>query len=448
MYTHTTLAQFRAQLATRLQDSTNQFWTNDVLYSELNSIIAEALRTWQLLTGYWRDRGTFNTVAGEDFYDLIVQLPTLLGFSLTTRQSIAAMQYRLLEPATPTAWSGSAMFTLTDLVTALQNRRNRFLLDTGAILTRLPLLPCPPPPIARIPLTDTTIDVVRCARLDSSATYRNLWRTLELLVTLYSPKWDITPGTPKMFNTIMTPPLTIQLCPPPLDVGSLDLIVVQAPAALDPATNTLINVPDDMEWIVKWGALSDLLLREGEAYDKIRGEYCQMRYDHGIKLALMHEVILQYQLQGVTTIMSTVAEMDTYRPGWQNQFGAPSVLLEIGQNLVGISKVPDGSYSVVLDVFRNAVVPVNDWDFIQVGRQDLDPILGYCEHLASFKLGGTEFISTMPLLDSFFKQAKAYNARISELDGFLKTYMQTLPNVSPDAEPIASLEDNSVQATG
>jgi hypothetical protein len=440
MYTHTTLAQFRDQLASRLQDPTNQFWTNAGLYPELNSIIAEALRTWQLLTGYWRERGSFNTVALTAFYDIHTQLPTLLGMTITSRQAIAAMQYRLLEPATPTVWSGSAEFTLADLTSALQYRRNQFLLDTGAIATRT-TMPAAPVPIYREVLDEAIIDVLRVTWINADGYYTNLRRTNELLVTAYSPRWTLAPGDPKTFSTIISPPVTLQIAPPPLDLGTLELIVVQSPVSIDPATNTLVYIPDDTVWIPQWGAISDLMLREGEAKDTVRGQYARMRYEHGARATMLRSPILQYEIQGVITLPATIDDLDLYKPGWQNLVDVPTALGKIGRNLVGASPVPVGIHSIVMDVLRNAPVPVADADFLQVGRQDLNTIMDYCVHLAAFKLGGQEFLSTLPLLESFLKQAAAYNSRLSELDGLIHTYMQTLPSISPEAVPTSVSKD-------
>ena len=63
-YSHTTLAQARAQLAGRLQDNGNVFW----LSAELDGLIKESLRTWQVLTAYWRERAVFATVSGTALY--------------------------------------------------------------------------------------------------------------------------------------------------------------------------------------------------------------------------------------------------------------------------------------------------------------------------------------------------------------------------------------------
>lgn len=434
-YTHTTFLQAKSQLAARLRDNTNQFWA----LAELGPLIAEAMYTWQLLTGYWRDRGVFGTVAGTVFYDLHAMLPAILGMTILTTQSVSAMQYSLLEPATPTAWSGTAMFTLNDLTTALQNRRNQFLVDTGSVLTALNVAAAPPP-ISREQLPDSVVNVLRVVWKDVAGTRNNLFENYEYNMTAYDPTWAVTPGLPSVFSVLPTPPLVMQVMPSPIDIGSLELVVVNTPDDLNPNIPTnLINLPDNSEWIARWGALSDLLLREGEAYDNVRGQYAKARYEHGVKIATAHIHGLQWELQGVPKIPSSVTDYDIYDANWHNVTATPTGLLLIGQNLIAVNPIADGIYSVTADVIRNAPVPILDADFIQLGRQDLETVLGYAEHIASFKLGGAEFLATMPLFDTFIKQATAYNARLFTINEYVLTSMQSLPTVQPTSTPLAVL---------
>jgi len=435
MYTHTTFAQAKTQLAARLRDSSKQFW----LDSELGSLIYEALRTWQMLTGYWRDRGVFNTAASTVFYDLHTKLPLILGLNITTQQSVSALQRSVLEPPTPAAWSGTNMFTLSDITTALQNRRNQFLVDTGSVLTAINL-GAAAPPISREQLTDTVINVLRVVWKDVANIRYNLFENLEYNSTAYDPTWVTTPGTPNIFSVLSTPPLVLQIIPPPIDIGSLELVVVRTPSSLD-STNAadLINIPDNSEWIARWGALADLLLREGESYDPVRGQYALARYEHGVKVAAEHRHVVQCEINGVPKIPSSVTDYDIYESAWHNTITTPRDVLLMGQNLISTNPVADGVYSITADVICNAPTPTLDADFIQIGRQDLEVVLGYAEHIAAFKLGGGEFMSTMPLFNSFMKQAMAYNTRLAKINAHVLSSMQSLMTIQPTSIPLAQL---------
>ena len=98
------------------------FWST----VEINANVVEALRTWNAGARYWRNRVTFATVSGQAFYDLSSTpgTSTDLGYSVTDQQLVASIEYSLLEPATYTAWTGTTQFTLSDVVNALQRRRN------------------------------------------------------------------------------------------------------------------------------------------------------------------------------------------------------------------------------------------------------------------------------------------------------------------------------------
>ena len=68
-YAYINLATMLTQLSERLDDESNVYWTTP----ELTAYIQEALRTWQSMAGYWRNRMIFNTALNTSFYDLTKQ---------------------------------------------------------------------------------------------------------------------------------------------------------------------------------------------------------------------------------------------------------------------------------------------------------------------------------------------------------------------------------------
>ena len=66
-----------------------------------------------------------------------------------------------------------------------------------------------------------------------------------------------------------------------------------------------------------------------------------------------------------------------------------------------------------MDVIRNTPVPVLDADFLQIGREQLDSILDYAEHLAAFKMAGAEFAATVRQSNNFLLAAMQYNWRLA-----------------------------------
>lgn len=161
-YGYITFAQAKALLAQRLDDSGNIHWSDE----ELGLYLKEALTTWQALTGYWRDRGTFTLSPGVPFYDLPTLLRDsggnlMLTMSTTDADVVKLMEYQLLEPPT-IPWTGTTMFDLSEMTSALQLARDNFLVETGSVVTRS-TVNVPAAPIGRFPVDDHVIDVRRVA---------------------------------------------------------------------------------------------------------------------------------------------------------------------------------------------------------------------------------------------------------------------------------------------
>lgn len=412
-YTHTSLSAAVAILAGRLGDPGLSFWSN----AELTSAVIEALRAWQTATDSFRERGAFPTQAGVPFYDLRTVVPALAADTLLDRDLVAEMQIHLLEPVSPTVWTGSTQFTLADLVGALQRRRDQFLLETGAILTRT-TLPISAPPAGRVTLPDSYIDIRRLAWKSTAGVYTHLWRDDEHGLSSFLPDWSIEPKTPQAFSVSAARPFELQLAPPPLDEGALDVVSVQAGAALDPAAGVLLGVPDDYSWVVKWGALADLLGREGESRDAARAVYCESRWKSGIALAKIAKSVIHAEIGGAPLSVDSLFDFDAMLPEWQNDTGKPEFMGTAGEYLVALANVPDAIYGITVDLVRNAPVPAHSGAFLQIGREHLDAIIGYAEHIASFKMGGEEFQSTMPLLTAFFDLAGTMSKKLRAASGF------------------------------
>jgi hypothetical protein len=412
-YSHTTYGQLQTQLAGRLGDASNIFWTT----TEIKLHLRESLRTFGLCTGFWRERATLPSSSGTAFYNLNALLTNgselILAPSVTDRDIIEQLQYALLEPATTQAsWTGTEMFTHNDLAKAVQNRLNQFLSDTGIVVTRS-LVGMASPPIGRQVLAQATIDVRRAAWLGASpeAYYTTLWREDERSLTANSTSWGES-GTPSVYSVMAPPPLQIQVSPPPSSSGQLELLTVDS-TALDPATSaTVLGIPDDLTPAVKWGALADLLGIDGIASDPLRAQFATERYQQYVQLARNLPVVLNAELNGVPLIPATLQELDSSTPNWQNIQGTPEDVILAAPNLIGLSKVPDGIYSVTLDVVRRTPMPTGDGAYIQIGREQVDMVLDYAEHLALFKVSGQEWQRTLVQANNFLVQALTFNQRL------------------------------------
>lgn len=387
-FTLPTLAQAQAALAARLNDPGFTHWTA----AECTVYLREALRWWNAATAHWRDQDDFATSALTPFYDLGTVIAPLRARTVTNWDLVIDLQYALLEPpAAGGTWTGTNQFDLTVLSTAIQRRRDQFLRDTGAIVTHTVTPYSPVPASGRLDL-DEAVLIVRRAAWEPAATgstLQPLQRTDEWAGTHFAPAWPQSPNLPFAYSTSVVPPITLQLIPPPTADGDLDLVAIAKGAVVNPAAAASLGIPDDFAWVVKFGALADLLQGDGLALDPQRAQYCEARWQEGIELCKRAPVVLAARIDGVTARIGSLLDADSYTPTWQVIPGAPRELLLAGQNLLATTPRADanGPYTITLDVVRNAPVPALANEILQVGQDFYDSILDYAQHLALFKEG-------------------------------------------------------------
>lgn len=376
------------------------------------------MRTFGVLSAFWKQRGSVPITSGTTFYSLpSLFSPTgVIDFTVTDHDLIKQIQYALLEDATSqTTWNGTSQFTLSDVINAIQRRRNQFLSDTGIVLTHSTQA-ASPPPISRETLTDTIIDIRRCAWLGASpfSYYKTMWREDEQSMTYSDLQWENTSGTPNSYSVMAPPPLQLQVNPPPIASGTFDLVTVNSGANLtEGGAATILGIPDDLTPAIKWGALADLLGIDGQARDS-RANFCETRYQQFVQLARMLPLVVHAELNGVATIPTTLDDLDMGIADWQNMVGSPSYLALSGWSLAALCSVPDsGTYSLTLDVVAKAPIPAADGVYVQIGREQIDMLLDYAEHLALFKVGGAEFAVTDRQSSNFLLQSITYNQRLA-----------------------------------
>lgn len=404
-YDAITFTALKGALAERLGDPQRVFWT-DV---ELGRIVVEALRTYNVLTSTWRTRVSFTAVTGQMFYDLPTIAPAARGQTVTDRDLVTALQDNLLEPATPTGWTGTEQFTLEALVSAIQRRRNQWLLETGMVVTER-LISGPARPGTRFALPANLIDVRRVGWIEGNGRETVLSREDAYSLKAFAgPSWNLGPTiTPLGYSVGTVPPLQMQIAPEPQQGGRIRLLAIETPPDLNPIFNVSLRLPNDWTWAIRFGALADLLTQAGPAQDIPRGTYCQQRWAQAVKTAQGWGCDLTAQVDDQQVSVQSIAEADAYDRGWNNVPGRPAAALVAGANLFALSPVADNNltrapYGVSLDVLQNAPVPSADGQFVQIAAETIDPLLDYGVHLAAFKMGGAEFASTQALLESFYR---------------------------------------------
>jgi hypothetical protein len=124
-------------------------------------------------------------------------------------------------------------------------------------------------------------------------------------------------------------------------------------------------------------------------------------------------------INGIPVDTPSVREMDGWSPEWENNATAWPSLVTAGMDLVAPCPVAGTSpIGVSLVVLGNTPIPILDNDFVQISRDNVDAVLDYAQRLATFKMGGEEFLASKDLENNFFLVAQQNNARLAKLGIF------------------------------
>ncbi len=430
-YTQYTRAAFTTELAQSLSDPGNVYWAVD----ELNRALNEALLLWGALTSYWTTRQIFSTAASTPFYDLSTEFPTLRARSYTFNQLTTEIQYHLLESPSGVAGTGMTdQFTIGQITSALSRRRNQFVIDSRIPLT-FATVPAPAPPVNTIQLDNSVALISRAAWIDAATgIVTPLRRTDSFAAQSFSPIWNLNPGRPYAFAQAEAMPGAVVLVPPPLASGAVHMTYAQT-LALTVAAGTSFAIPDEFAWALKYGALYEILSTNSQGYDPIRTRYAQERYAAGIELAARHRSLIEARCNDILLPLATLGQLDSGKPFWQTGTGRPAIAA-CAYDLLAFYKVPDTLYSITCDLVQSAPLPASDGSYIQVGREELPYLFDYCRHILQLKLGGTEFVQSMPLYDNFLKGA-AQRARLLTVKARYLTPLFSQPMTQEQELPAA-----------
>lgn len=322
-FTYITRAEARAAIRQRLQDAGSEnFWVDD----ELNDLINEALRAWNAAALYHRSRGQFSTIPSQAFYDISDVLSDgsdlILERTLTVQQITKSIIYALMENAGEevdgSTWVGTESFSLDDVQQSVVRRVNRFLEDTGQIVTQSQVAVTPSNGIVDVPTE--WIDVRRAGWITPEDVHNVLWRTSEYVADSQFNDWNISPGKPEAYSVAVVPQIRLQLLPAPDDVGTLDLLMVNALTVTG-----ALNIFNDFGWAIKWGAIADLLGQDGEARDAERAQYAEQRYQEGVQLAKIMSTVLRGEINGQVIQSCALFDLDAGVPNWQDLLGDVTV---------------------------------------------------------------------------------------------------------------------------
>lgn len=122
---------------------------------------------------------------------------------------------------------------------------------------------------------------------------------------------------------------------------------------------------------------------------------------------------MRVEFNGAPLIQSSVTNWDKGYPQWEGRHSTPQEWAPIGISLIAIRPADaSGNNTLVLDGVAAAPILVASGDFIDIGSEELNALIGYTQYLAAFKEGGQEFESALPFHQAFLKAAAVKNEKL------------------------------------
>ena len=401
------IASLEQLLAQRLGMSSGpDFWN----LAELGIYIRQAIREFQVLTGFWRQTVQLTTTAGQPYYDLHAN--GAIPFTVLDADILAQVGYHLLEYAGAGAYIHTGQFTIAAVAAAFDQRREEMLGEARMVLTDLPGVSGPPPPQGRALLDNAVIQVHRAEWQDTlTGVWNEVHRTDEMSASGWSYQWGQNPSLPTAYSMAVTRPFVIQLIPSPVNEGSLEILATVSRPYVMGAAQT-IGIPDDSVFALPWGILASVLSQDAQSRDFRRAQYAASRFRAALEVLKTWPCVMQAYPGGFSQQPVTLHALDHWNDGWRNATPAlPTVVANAGRNLVACSPVPDASYNIALDCVANSPASGVDIAEFDCPGDIVTAILCNANHLAALKMGGFEFDSTMEMYREFVTVAEAYTSR-------------------------------------
>ena len=429
-YQYITLGSLRGELLARLQDAGAVATTT----AEANLYIAEGLRLINALTYAWNIPYRFDFNAGDTWKSLNVA-GSPRQRTVTDSYLYSQIEAMLYEPMSGGTWTGTSQYNIGILSASLQYRRDELLMQSAANVQNL-IQNSPVMSVTSV-LPDVTLDLLRVRWIpqDKSMPYA-LSREDVNTVNAFGALLNIQPGPPCSWMITANTPLSFDVSCPPNQPGNFDMLVSNAGATFVPPTPTVVGIPDDWTPALIYGCLADVLANSPEGRDAARAKYCLDRYEQLKKAMLRLPWLLEATVADIPVDTPSFSEMDAWMQDWEQRqpIGDPNIVVggvdyvalapfvpaASGSSFGSVSTGSSGGSSVssVLVVVGNAPIPSSDTSYVQLSRDGVDALLNYCQHVASFKLGGADFAATMPLYEQFEAYCRRKNAEYAAMGIF------------------------------
>lgn len=385
----TTLADFRAKIAKRLDDAGMVFWSSQ----ELRDLINEALLTFQAVSGYTVKTKEIELEVGDWKRDLGSDV--VVGYSDGDLSEV--LRLALLEPGSyvdqypslPTMYSSAILNTRRDWQEATKLQVSYRTLDASGIFIDLGLGHLLPIHVEWKPYART-----RRRRLDREDQQGMIYTGVPNL------------GKPHSYSIQATNQM--RLIPSPDEVGEIEIFeIVESD-----------SIPHAMRWALKYGALAQLLATDGQMRDGQRAEYAKKRYEDAKMIAMGLPLYRNAFLNEKPLAITSLADLSSQETQWRETTGTPKMVVGVGWNeIVVYPKLAGGASSVQLklDVYVPEADLSGDLDLLWIGAEYEKVIEDFVIHLAMFKVSGAEFAATMGAYEELLKAAAGYNNKLAVL---------------------------------
>ena len=278
----------------------------------------------------------------------------------------------------------------------------------------------------------------------SSATPLPSTKTTRLAQEYFDNNYLQTNGTPLTWDILGSQQQIFSFDAMPNVPNTLDMLAVVSGGVVTPPTASPLLIPDDFFWVIKYGMMADMLSKETESKDLLRAQYCEQRFQEGVKLMMELPWLMQGFINNVPVDTPSFYEADDYSYEWQSDTNAPTQIVRGGIDLFAISPVIPASTSVAvsLTLVANMPIPAADGNYVQVSREVLDVIIDEAEHLAQIKEAGQEFQESLALHQKFIAFAMETNRRLKE-SGIFPTDLRRTISKEDQADPRYAMEGQS-----
>ena len=192
------------------------------------------------------------------------------------RDLLSELQFALIEPPDGGDTWPSAIWTRDEVLDAVNAGVRALAHDAHLLVAR-----------TEIGVAAGTTSIVLPA--DWMATCYLVWRALDGTRSplgpidsfegdLMLPSWETVPGPPLGYADLDRTTLTLRLVPTPAADGTLELLYVVVPPAVD-GTGLPLPLAEEFSSGVKYAALGTLLRKVGRLLDTERADYCDRRYE-------------------------------------------------------------------------------------------------------------------------------------------------------------------------